>query len=66
MATAPTSPDDIRAQLRAKLLSGISIAESADANWANLTPAQKDQAAQLAIRGVAKLARLALYDLDAS
>ena len=52
--------------IQATLSSGIALGETADANWATLTPAQKDQAARLSIRYTVKLARLVLRELDAS
>lgn len=52
--------------IRAKLLAAIATLEDADAHWGTptLLPTQKDAALRLAVRAVAKLARLAAAKLD--
>jgi hypothetical protein len=63
---SPNQPHVNVAALVSKADQAIANLESADANWATLTAAQKDAATRLAVRVTAKLARLALGRLDAN
>lgn len=54
----------VEASLRSKARNAIATLESADANWASLTNVQKDAALRLCVRATAKLARLAVRQLD--
>lgn len=53
------------AAIQTRLEDAIAKLEQAGAGWADLTPAQKDAATRLAVRAVAKVARLQLQRLDA-
>lgn len=60
------STEDNASKLEDKARQAIANLESADANWATLTAAQKDQALRLCVRVVAKLARLVVRQLDSA
>lgn len=53
------------ASLRTKVRNAITNLETADASWGALTAAQKDAAIRLSVRVAAKLARLAVAQLEA-
>lgn len=62
----PGSPGHNRELLLERARTAIATLEAADANWATLTPEQKDAALRLSMRVTAKLARLLVGRLDAA
>jgi hypothetical protein len=52
--------------MQTKMRAALAALETADANWATLTPAQKDNAAHLSTRVTAKLIRFALGQFEAN
>lgn len=57
---------DNAAAMAQTAIGAIAQLESADANWATLTPAQMAAAQRLAVRVTAKLARLTFGQLDSA
>lgn len=62
----PGTPDANLAALLQKAAQAIANLEAADQNWSTLTAGQKDAATRLAVRVCAKLARLAVQQLDSN
>lgn len=61
----PTQEEVNEASLRTKVRNAIANLETADASWGSLTATQKDAAVRLTVRVAAKLARLAVLQLEA-
>lgn len=60
----PTEEQQRPTKARQKIEAAIATLENADTNWATLTAAQKDAAARLVVRAVAKLGRFLLGRFD--
>ena len=60
----PNSEEARETRLRETARNAIATLEAADANWGTLTPQQRDAALRLSVRLGAKLARLAVRQLD--